>query len=529
MVKSKSATLRALVLLIGSVLWSNTAGATPVILTVGGGPTPLSNQLSLEKNVHFFHQVLIDLGAGGWKQQLLFADGGVGDHTVQCQADDSEDLTFLACLAAVMNNSDVTPINQVYRKTDLLDISGPATSDGLTKWFSQTGDALPAGSELLFYYTGHGGGDARMMNPPRNTTLSLWDKPSMTVHQFAGLLDKMDPSVSVMLVMVQCHSGGFANVIYTGGEPKNGLAKQLRFGFFSTTAPRMAAGCTSDIKGDDYREFSTAFFAALSGKTRQGQAVHKPSYSNDGKTTYMDAFTYVLLTSDTIDLPMTTSDLLLRDFSHFASSRRRLATSNPTTGPIKSATIPGEQNLLPANATYAEIKPLCAPAQRAAIEGLGKVLGLDPVDPVGGAHQLEREIERDQRQMRIQIQTLQQKCAQAREKLRHLLMMKYPELTDPWLPAGEALRSPANLPRLRADVTAMPEYTDFFQAARTLGETEQKQQGLERKWIKAQRLIDRAETVILQGNLPLVAPQEIQDRFKLLMRHEQGTLTSEHL
>jgi hypothetical protein len=513
-----------------TLLVAGIAGAAPVVLTVGGGPSPLSNQLSLETNVHFFRQVLKDLGAGDWKQQTLFADGGVGDHTVQCQAEDSEDMTFLACIAAVVNNGPVMPLNQMYRKTDLTDISGPATYEGLEKWFTSTGDSIPTGSELLFYYTGHGGGDGSGINPPRNTTLALWDKPSMTMRQFATLMDKMDPSVNVMLVMVQCHSGGFANVIYTGGDPKNGLAKQLRFGFFSTTAPRMAAGCTNDIKGEDYREFSTAFFAALSGKTRLGQTVQRPSYGNDGKTTYMDAFTYVLLTSDTIDLPMTTSDLLLHDFSRYASVRpRRTAIGNASTQPIKATDLPTTPKLLGVEATYADIQGYCTPAQRAAIVGLGKILAIDPADPVTGAHKLRLQIEHDQAQARMAIQPLQQRYTQSLEKLRHLLLMRYPELADPWLPTSVTLRAPTNLPKLRGEISAMPEYHDFVQAAGAVGDAEEKMEGLDRKWIKAQRLIDRADTVILQANLPLVAPQDIQDRYKLLVEHEQGMLTADHL
>jgi hypothetical protein len=446
---------------------------------------------------------------------------------VQYLGEESPDLQFLERLSALVSSGEVSSLNEMYRRTELTNLTGPATSVALTRWFTDTGASLPTGSELLFYYTGHGGGDASGIRPPRNTTLSLWDKPSMSVHQFASLLDKMNPAVNVMLVMVQCHSGGFANVIYTGGEPKNGLAKQLRFGFFATTAARQAAGCTSDIRGEDYREFSTAFFAALSGKTRTGKVVEKPSYAHDGKTTYMDAFTYVLLTSDTIDLPMTTSDLLLRDFSHFASGRgRRRFADNASTKPVDPSI---SQKLLPADATYATIEPYCSPTQRAAITGLGKLLGVDPVDPVTGARKLQIEIERDQQKARNQMSPLQQRYNQASEKLRHLLLMKYPELGDPWLPAGAAMRDPSHLPQLRAEVDPMPEYAEFVHAADAVGQAFEQQEDLERKWVKAQRLIDRAETVILKANLPLTASQEIQDRFKLLTEHEAGTLTADHL
>jgi hypothetical protein len=507
------------------------ASATPIVLTVGGGPEPSYNQLSLEKNVFYLRQVLEDLGAGGWPQDTFFADGGAGEHTVQYGVNEDDDLQFLGVLEALANSGGYNgTVTEQYRKTELTGLKGPATAAALTQWFNTTGAAIPAHGELLFYYTGHGGGDNGRANPPRNTTLSLWDKPSMTMRQFASLLDKTDPSVTVMLVMVQCHSGGFANVIYKDGEPRNGLSKQLRFGFFATSASRIAAGCTPDIRGEDYREFSTAFFAALSGRTRTGKAVEKPDYAHAGKTTYMDAFTYVLLTSDTVDLPMTTSDQLLRDFSRYdssASRNRSRYTTAPTTA-AASQPVTMSPRLLPANARYSEIEPLATPAERAAITGLAKILELDKTDPLAGARALLDRVDRQRRSWSAQNQSVDRQYETAREKLRHAVYMKWPELADAWLPANASLRDKANLPALKSQIRAMPEYKAFTGAAQASQAQQVKLELLERKWIKAQRLIDRAETVILRANLSRVASPEVQKRFQELTEHENGTITAEH-
>ena len=48
--------------------------------------------------------------------------------------------------------------------------------------------------------------------------------------------------------MVQCFSGGFANVIFEGGDPEKGLAAHSRAGFFATVNNRLAAGCTALVK-----------------------------------------------------------------------------------------------------------------------------------------------------------------------------------------------------------------------------------------------------------------------------------------
>ena len=52
-----------------------------------------------------------------------------------------------------------------------------------------------------------------------------------------------------------CFSGGFADVIYEGCDPGKGLAKANRCGFFATVSDRVAAGCTSDVDEENYREY----------------------------------------------------------------------------------------------------------------------------------------------------------------------------------------------------------------------------------------------------------------------------------
>ena len=58
------------------------------------------------------------------------------------------------------------------------------------------------------------------------------------VKEFAGYLEKLPPGVQVVLVMVQCYGGGFADVIYTGGDAGKGLSPRNRCGFFATVGLR---------------------------------------------------------------------------------------------------------------------------------------------------------------------------------------------------------------------------------------------------------------------------------------------------
>ena len=124
-------------------------------------------------------------------------------------------------------------------------------------------------------------GDARPRG--RNTTLAIWGENDMSVKEFTRFLDRLPPKVSVVLVMVQCFGGGFADVIFNNADETHGLALANRCGFFATLPTRVAAGCTADADEENYHEYSTYFWAGLYGRTGTGDAVEPPDYNNDGR------------------------------------------------------------------------------------------------------------------------------------------------------------------------------------------------------------------------------------------------------
>ncbi len=282
-------------------------------LTIGGGGSPDNNQVSLEKNVLYFTKVLAGAGVGSSPHELFFSDGEDPGRDVQF-IDPSFEPPRLNVMLARLNGNEADLYLQ-YRSHALPKVDGPSTRQSLTEWFERVGSRLGAGDRLFIYFTGHGGRG----RPARNTTLSLWNDSSIAVREFAGLLERVPKDVSVVLVMVQCHAGGFADVIFEKGEtPK--LSAADRCGFFATTHDRQAAGCTADIDEENYHEYSTFFFAALHGSTRTGEAVERPDYDGDGSVSFAEAHAYVQVRSDTIDIPVSTSDVFLRQFSE-ASAR----------------------------------------------------------------------------------------------------------------------------------------------------------------------------------------------------------------
>src|SRR6185295_13844589 len=124
-----------------------------------------------------------------------------------------------------------------YRSSKVPGVWGPANRKSLTDYFSKVAPKLREGDRLFIYFTGHGGKGS----PARNTTMALWGESDMPVREFMALLDKVSPKVEVVLVMVQCHSGGFADVIFEKAEAGPMLNSGRRCGFFATVPERTAA------------------------------------------------------------------------------------------------------------------------------------------------------------------------------------------------------------------------------------------------------------------------------------------------
>lgn len=548
------------------------SGTTHVV-TFGGGGTPNHNQISLEKNVLYFTRVLADLGLGSVPHEVYFADGGVSSNSLQYRLPEDDVQKLAKLLGSLMLNNNKTDLR--YRRVELPKVLGPASPQGIAEWFDTVGKLLKPGESLMFYFTGHGGPDLTSPSGPRNTTMHVWGGGGYPMTQFVAQLDKLDPAVPVTLVMVQCHSGGFANVIYNNGDHKKGFSKHLRCGFFATTAPRLAAGCTPDIDEEDYQEFSTFFFEALCGRTRTGKSVAKPDYDGDGVTSYTDAFTYVLLTSNTIDIPMTTSDQLLRDKSRVRKSRNEQVA-----------------DLLPRNATWSQLLSHATPAQKAALEGLAQELELDGEDRLTRAQELATKLDterqnlaRSSRPLRPSTQEtpapqavpaapgehsqhdqhsqheqpsqpdqpsqpsetteeqpesqpesqpatqsrnrdFNRRLTTAANRLRTAVGLRWPELAVPYHPDAPRLLE-AQGAEIRKLIESHPAYKDFQEAVSQRDASINRQRELERKWVKCQRLLERGQTVILAANLPKVADAGVVEHYRKLLQLENQTLASE--
>ena len=328
-----------------SAAWAADAPAVPLYaLIVGGGPDVDNNAAQIEGHVHFVAGLL----PAATKRIVLFADGKA-DHESVSYADPSDDADAQRALAVLLANDDAAEplLTRVPKLGVALD--GPARLQEFRRTLAKLStQASKEPAPLLLYFAGHGTQDEKNET---DTAYDLWDGDSLKVHALAAEVARLPRQVPVVLVMAQCFSGAFADLLFRGGDPKGVLVEQNIAGFFSARKDREASGCSYETERDDYQDFSSYFFGALCGHDRFGGVVGGADYDGDGAVSLHEAFCYALIHDPSADTPVCTSDAFLRRFA-----------------PLPDAAIYGTP--------YKDAWQAGTAAQRAALDALSAQLGL---------------------------------------------------------------------------------------------------------------------------------------------------------
>ena len=281
-------------------------------LVLGGGSEPSRNEIALEKNVLYFQRTLQALGLTPASATIYFANGNDGQATVRYLDEDARER---------------------FKVPEIPHLQGPTTLERFLEWLERSARHTPH-QPVFIYVTGHGGMNSRHLN---NNHLALWDGDSLTVRAFGLFLSRLPATTPVVAVMSQCYSGSFANFIYQDANPKRPVVAQPRCGFFATVEYRPSVGCTPEVDEADYRDYSSSFFAGLSGLSRTGRAVVSADYDGDGRVSYAEAHAFAKVDGETTDWPISTSEAWLqrrasrRDLRRFLSApiREVLRTGRP--------------------------------------------------------------------------------------------------------------------------------------------------------------------------------------------------------
>ncbi len=316
-------------------------------LTVGGGPNKKYNQVAIESNVRYVDSLL----PANAPRRVLFADGSATTPDVLYHdAPSSAKITDAEAAFETLFDNRVKGVEDKWRAPKLKAINGPSTKTSIASEMTRLAQTANATYPVLLYFTGHGSpAKSRDLD---NNVYDLWGGDQLSVRDLAGEINKLPAKRPVVLVMVQCYGGAFGNVLFENGDPNAKQIDRPLVGFFATTKERVAAGCTPEVNEADYHDFTSSFFAALSGKTRLGQTVPTPTvdYDKNGTVTMDEAFAYALATEPSVDVPVCTSDVFLRRF------------------------MPVKDDSEVAGLPYSQVRALANPAQQAALDGLSKAL-----------------------------------------------------------------------------------------------------------------------------------------------------------
>lgn len=301
-------------------------------LLVGGGPERSYNQVAIESNVRYVRHLL----PASARVRTLFADGNPRSRIVLYSDPQGRDR---------------------YRVTVLARVDGPSRLGSFGHAFGALNQAN--GGPWLLYFTGHGSPGAASYD---DNDYDLWGGGGLSVTGLAQTLRTLPPRTPVTIVMVQCFSGAFGSLLFQNGDPQGAPINLDLCGFFASTQNREAAGCTSEVNEADYHDFTSYFFAALSGQSRLGKPVGGADFNHDGKVGMNEAFAYALIHDVSIDTPVCTSDVFLRRYVPVSSDRAVFGQP------------------------LADVRAWAEPSQRAALDALAQQLNLTGADPLGDAY-----------------------------------------------------------------------------------------------------------------------------------------------
>jgi len=317
------------------------------------------------------------------------------------------------------------------------------------------------------------------------------------VRDFVARLDKLPADTPVVLVMVQCFSGGFANVIFEQGDPDKDLSNSRRCGFYATVHTRPAAGCTPDINEANYREYSTYFWEAIYGRTRLGDPVTRPDYDGDGRVSLAEAHGYTIIHSDTIDIPVKTSDELLRKFSKTSDKK------------IK--------DLLTPESKYDDLIATAGPVDRTVLEQLCERLIITGDDRAKAARDRAKESEDERKKLAGEKSKLRKEYDAIRKRIYTAVRNRWPEISNRWHPkVEEAIQNEANA--IVKVIEGHRQFNRLKQLAQKQHDLETQRLDHERDWVKCQRVLRLLENLALAANLSKVAPDRQADYAALLER-----------
>lgn len=521
----------ALLALIGGIPSSH-VWAKDFFLTIGGGYNRSGNQASLEANVIFFQQVLADHHQSPVHHDIFFADGHDPAPDVQIVAEKPAPMNTPATdlLAALHRRRG--EVDVAYRDHRVTKIAGALDPAGIRAGLDTLSKAAQRGDRLVIYVTAHGSEGPE--DDQYNTTIDCWNERKITAREFTAWLDKLPSEMPVVMVMAQCYCGGFAHTIFQGMDETKGQSPQLRAGFFAQRHDLPAAGCRPDIEHEE--EFSSYFWGAIAGRSRNGVPIKDCDLDRNGIVSFAEAYAHAVTVGETIDIPLRTSEIFLRQYSQLSAAKDKGAARDTETKPANNDksdpepiavtdrdNLAGQSALFTMNGSLQSFADRAHPTSSRIVTQLSQTLGFDLKEDVTTVIKVYDE---HRREGRSAGRTRSRRQGSGRRELLAEVTEKWPELGDERHWRESALLKPDNQERLLAELKQLSAWKNYDERLQQMKVAGEKSDQHELRTVKFRRLIQALETIVLEQNLPLVATPEIVARYQQLIALEESSLAS---
>lgn len=289
-------------------------------LLFGGGPNPENSQFSIESNVIWFNEVLKE---GNFSEVVTqFGSNQTNANEISYAANHSSYQTdLLDIVFGSVNDANIRFRPALIGSDNNRTTEKQALLTTLNEQISQ----LEANDSLFLTYSGHGGRAAG----GKNNFLYLWNNTELSVSEMAKAFTNAHQESTLRYVLPQCYSGGFNRIAFNNQNPKQGLTDGAAVcGFTAVADDQLSEGCTESVNTEDYRDYASYFYAALTGTNRNGTPVTEPvDINEDGVVSLNEAHTYAYRYGQSSDIPRSTSEDYLLASEHW--SERWASTISP--------------------------------------------------------------------------------------------------------------------------------------------------------------------------------------------------------
>lgn len=134
----------------------------PNFLVIGGGATPESNEIALEKNILYFQRTLKNMGFNSPSTNIFFANGNNGEASIR-----------------YINSQG----QQQFKVPKIPGLNGSANLENINQWIDNINQNKTTKKPIFLYFTGHGILNKRNSD---NNALMLWNNTPVTVEKLSN-------------------------------------------------------------------------------------------------------------------------------------------------------------------------------------------------------------------------------------------------------------------------------------------------------------------------------------------------------